>query len=119
MSRSPKYTTDMPARMTDKARAAVQGLIARYAHIEVLTPPRRREDLPFLISAAYVPAGGVRKAFGGFVSIPPGVNPQCAWLLFIDCSPFAEWAHKCLYYFVDDGGNVSEAHEDTYPPSQK
>lgn len=70
------------------------------------------------VSEAHVPKEGVRTAMGVTVSIPSSVDADRAWLVFIDLSPFAEWAHRCLYIFVDDKGKVSSSHREEYPPTQ-
>ena len=38
-----------------------------------------------------------------------------SWLFFVDLIPMANWAHDCLYIFVDMNGNVS-IHKETMPP---
>ncbi len=107
MSTAKKYAAAVPDAMPSAARDVVTTLLARIG------------KLPFLISVAHVPAEGVRKAFGGVVPIPEGVDAEHTWLFFVDLSPYAEWAHPCRYYFVDDEGAISAGHDDEYPPSQE
>lgn len=71
-----------------------------------------------LVSEAHVPKEGVRTAMGVVIPIPSSVDADCAWLVFMDLSPFAEWSHRCLYIFVDDKGKVSSPHRESYPPTQ-
>ncbi|GEM_PF-6674738 len=76
-------------------------------------------DFEVSISDAHVPREGVRTVMDVAVPIPLGVDKKCAWLLFIDLSPLAEWAHSCLYFFIDDKGAVSRPRKESYPPTQK
>ena len=104
---SMQYVASIPDGMPIAARSAVMRLLERAANV------------PFLISATHVPISGVRKAGGGVVEIPSGICKRDAWLVFLDLCPHAGRAHLCSYYFVDEHGNISEGHNDEYPPSQE
>lgn len=99
--------TTTPAR-SHEARIAIDALRA-------LAGP----DFEISISDKHVPREGVRTAMSVSVPIPPTVDAECAWLVFIDLSPCADWAHACLYVFVDDTGKMSAQRHEQYPPTER